>query len=170
MIMSLRSFDEFCEKMILAEPGSQKVVYDERQNVMRMRLAIEALLIFAGLTIVNSTVMELFYQWAESWATVALLFMVLSMLWWSVRCAFKGCLAPVSGRNAQKFSAGICILVGATNLVRYVFDIGEEDYFVKNGMLSEDFMFALCFVLLIGCGVFILCVMRHEEKKNKDGE
>ena len=41
--MSLKSFDKFCERLILSEPGSQKEVFDERQNVMRSRLAIEAL-------------------------------------------------------------------------------------------------------------------------------
>lgn len=166
--MSMKSFDKFCERLILAEPGSEKEVFDERQNIMRSRLAIEALLIYVGLTFINSMVMEMFYQWSESWMTLTLLFMVLSLLWWSIRCAAKGCLLAVSGRFAQKTSAILVILTGAVNIIRFVFDIGEEGYFVTDGKLSEDFVFALSFLLLIGCGIFILCVMRHEEKKNKE--
>ncbi|MDE6030497.1 MAG: hypothetical protein K2G32_02635 [Oscillospiraceae bacterium] len=166
--MSMKSFDKFCERLILAEPGSEREIFDERQNIMRSRLAIEALLIYVGLTFINSMVMEMFYQWSESWMTLTLLFMVICLLWWSIRCAVKGCLLAVSGRFAQKTSAVLVVLVGAINILRFVFDIGEEGYFVTDGMLSEDFVFALSFLLLIGCGIFILCVMRHEEKKNKE--
>lgn len=168
--MSLKSFDKFCERLILTEPGSQKEIFDERQNVMRSRLAIEALFIYVGLTVLNSMVMELFYQWAESWMTVTLLFMVLCMLWWEIRCALKGCLLAVSGRHAQKYSAVMVIFIGVLNGLRYVFNIGDEDYFVTDGRLSGDFVFALCFLLMIVNGIFMLCVMRHEEKNNKDGE
>lgn len=169
--MSLRSFDKFCERLILAEQGSEKEIFDERQNVIRSRLAIEALLVYVGLTIVNSMITELFYQWAESLMTVTLLFAVICLLWWEIRCAFKGCMLAVSGRYAQKISAVMAIFIGALNELRYVFDIGEEDYFVTDGKLSGDFVFALCFLLMIGCGIFMLCVMRHEEKRNEsEGE
>ena len=169
--MSLKSFDKFCERLILAEQGSEKEIFDERQNVIRSGLAIEALLVYVGLTIVNSMVTELFYQWAESLMTVTLLFAVICLLWWEIRCAFKGCMLAVSGRYAQKISAIMAIFIGALNGLRYVFDIGEEDYFVTDGKLSGDFVFALCFLLMIGCGIFMLCVMRHEEKRNEsEGE
>lgn len=165
--MSLKSFDKFCERLILTEPGSQKEIFDERQNVMRSRLAIEALFVYVGLTFVNSMVTEMFYQWAESMMTVTLLFAVICLLWWEIRCAVKGCLLAVSGRYAQKYSAIMCIFIGALNGIRYVFDIGKEDYFVTNGRLTDDFVFALCFLLLIVNGIFMLCVMRHEEKNRE---
>lgn len=165
--MSLKSFDKFCERLILTEPGSQKEIFDERQNVLRSRLAIEALFVYVGLTFVNSIVTEMFYQWAESMMTVTLLFMMLCLLWWEIRCAFKGCLLAVSGRYAQKYSAIMGIFVGALNGLRYVFDIGREDFFITNGRLSENLVFALCFLLLIVNGIFMLCVMRREEKINE---
>ena len=102
--------------------------------------------------------------------TVTLLFAVLSLLWWEIRCAVKGCLLAVSGRYAQKYSAVMAVFVGALNGMRYVFDIGKEDFFVTNGRLSEDFVFALCFLLFIVNGIFMLCVMRHEEKNKGEGE
>lgn len=168
--MSLKSFDKFCERLILTEPGSQKEIFDERQNVMRSRLAIEALLVYFGLTFLNSMVMEMFYQWAESWMTVTLLFAVICLLWWEIRCALKGCLLAVSGRYAQKYSAVMCIFIGVLNGLRYVFDIGKEDYLVTDGRLSEDFVFTLCFLLLIVNGIFMLCVMRYEEKNKGEEE
>lgn len=62
------------------------------------------------------------------------------------------------------------VVIGALNGFRYVFDICEEGYFVTDGKLSGDFVFALCFLLMIGCGIFMLCVMRHEEKSKGDEE
>ena len=44
--MSLKSFDKFCERMILAEPGSEKEIYDERQKQIRTQLTVEALTVF----------------------------------------------------------------------------------------------------------------------------
>ena len=101
--MSMKSFDKFCEKLITAEPGSEKEIFDERQSVMRMRLAIEALLICVGLIFINGVISEMIIerQWAEYMSVVNLLFAVLCVLWWIIRCAAKGCLVAVSGRTAQ---------------------------------------------------------------------
>lgn len=41
--MSMKSFDKFCERIILAEPGSQKEIFDERQRQQRTQLTVEAL-------------------------------------------------------------------------------------------------------------------------------
>lgn len=166
--MSMKSFDKFCEKLILTEPGSEKEVYDERQRIMQQRLAVEALLIYAGVTFLNTVWMELFYQWAESWSAVSLLFVVLCMLWWHIRCAVKGCLAPVSGKNVQRISAVMIIIIGASNTLRYLGGIGGEDYFFVDGMLSGDLMYMVSGLLMIVCGIFGLCVNLHEEKKESE--
>lgn len=166
--MSMKSFDKFCEKLILTEPGSEKEVFDERQRIMQQRLAVEALLIYVGVTLLNTMVMEIFYQWAESWMAAAFLFVVLCMLWWQIRCAVKGCMTPVSGKYVQRVSAVMAIILGATYSLRYLFDIGEEDYFVADGRISGDFMFAVSCLLIVGCGIFMLCVNRHEEKKESE--
>lgn len=167
--MSMKSFDKFCEKLITAEPGSEKEIFDERQNVMRMRLAIEALLICIGLIFVNGVISEMIIerQWAEYMSAVNLLFVVLCVLWWIIRCAAKGCLVAVSGRIAQKTSAVMSILVGVLNGVRYALDFGEEDFFIKDGKLSADFVFLICFVLMIVCGVFLFTAIRREEKREE---
>ncbi len=167
--MSMKSFDKFCERMITAEPGSEKEIFDERQKVMRMRLTIEALFICVGLIFVCGTITELFYQrqWAEYPVTVDLLFAVLCLLWWEIRCAVKGCLVAVSGRIAQKTSAIMSVLIGVLNGLRYAFDIGEDDFLIKDGRLSADFVFLLCCALLIGGGIFMFTVIRREEKREE---
>lgn len=104
--MSMKSFDKFCERLILAELGSEKEVFDERQRVIQQRLAVEALLIYGGVTLINTMMMEIFYQWAESWMAATFLFVVLCLLWWQIRCAVKGCMAPVSGKYIHKGYCG----------------------------------------------------------------
>lgn len=167
--MSMKSFDKFCERMITAEPGSEKEIFDERQSVMRMRLAIEALLICVGLIFINGVISEMIIerQWAEYMSTVNLLFAVLCVLWWIIRCAAKGCLVAVSGRTAQKTSTVLAILIGALTGLPYAFDIGSEDFLIKDGRLSSDFVFLLCCVLLVGCGVFMFTAIRREEKREE---
>ena len=46
--------------------------------------------------------------------------------------------------------------------------MGSEDFFLKDGMLSNDFLFWVCFILLLVCGIFSLCVIKHENKREKD--
>lgn len=167
--MSMKSFDKFCERMITAEPGSEKEIFDERQSVMRMRLAIEALLICVGLIFVNGVISEMIIerQWAEYMSAVNLLFVVLCVLWWIIRCAAKGCLVAVSGRTAQKTSAVMSVLIGALNGVQYAFKIGSEDFLIKDGRLSVEFVVLLCFALMIVCGVFLFTAIRREEKREE---
>ncbi len=167
--MSMKSFDKFCERMITAEPGSEKEIFDERQKVMRMRLAIETLLICVCLIFVNGIISEMIIerQWAEYMSTVNLLFAVLCMLWWEIRCAVKGCLVAVSGRIAQKTSAVMSVLIGVLNGLRYAFNIGEDDFLIKDGRLSADFVFLLCCALLIGGGIFMFTAIRREEKREE---
>lgn len=65
--MSLKSFDKFCENIILGEPSSpkQKQIFDERQNILRSRLITEALIIFAVRSALNTMVMDAGPMWCE---------------------------------------------------------------------------------------------------------
>lgn len=45
--MSMKSFDKFCEKMILGEPGSEKEIFDERQKQLRTHILVQSLVIYA---------------------------------------------------------------------------------------------------------------------------
>lgn len=77
-------------------------------------------------------------------------------------------MAPVSGKYIQRVTAVMVIIMGASNALRYLSGIGEENYFVVYGRLSGDFMFMVSGLLLAGCGIFMLCVNRHEEKKESE--
>lgn len=56
--MSLKSFDKFCERMILAEPGSEKEIYDERQKQIRTQLTVEALTVFGAMSMLAVMINE----------------------------------------------------------------------------------------------------------------
>lgn len=164
--MSLKSFDKFCEKIVNNEPLKQKEIFDERQRVMRLRFAIEALFICIGLIFVNDVITNL-YQWAELGVTADLLFAMLCLLWWEIRCAAKGCMVAVSGRFAQKTSAVMSVILGVLNGMRYALEIGAEDFFIKDNKLSSNFMFLMCSMMLIVCGIFMLTAILREEKREQ---
>jgi len=168
--MSLKSFDKFCERLILAEPSSQKEIFDERQKIIRSRLSIEALLVYACVTLVNTVVMDTVYQWAENHLSAMVFFMGVCMLYWMIRCAAKGCIIAASGEYSLKWSSIMMIFIGALNLLRCVFDIDGESFFLKDGRITEDFLIIVAFSFFIVGGVFCLCVIRHESKKRDGGD
>lgn len=109
--------------------------------------------------------MDFVYKWAESTACTVLLIAVLSLLWYLIRCAAKGCMAAVSGRRFQKISFALGSIGSALQSVRFFFKLGEEDFPIRDGMLTIDFLF-LWSLLLLCCGIFSLCVIHNEEKRN----
>lgn len=167
--MSMKSFDKFCERLILAEPGSEREVFDERQKVMQMRICINTLSIYALASFVLAFVDKL-TKWSESPYTPLLLALTLCLSYFQIHCAVKGCLIPASGKIAAKTSAVFIIVMAALNLFRYVFDIGEETFFIKNGLVSDDVLFSASFLLLIINGIFMLCMIRRDDKKNGGAE
>lgn len=104
--MSLKSFDKFCENIILGEPSSQKQIFDERQNILRSRLITEALIIFAVLSALNTMVMDAGAMWCEGYFAPMVLSAALCLLWWLIRCSAKGVLFGVNGTVAMKCTGG----------------------------------------------------------------
>lgn len=164
--MSMKSFDKFCERLILAEPESKKEIYDERQKMIRLRLSVEVLLVYAAAALVNCAVMDSAYMWAESHLSAMLFLMMVCLLYWVIRCAAKGCLIAASGSAPLKFTSIYVIFIGGLNLLTHGFHIGDEDFFFKNGALSDDLLISATFLIIIVVGIFGLCVIAHEEKKN----
>ena len=94
--MRLKSFDKFCEKMILGEPGSEKEVFDERQNQLRAKLTTESLYV----CIVLSSLLVLANEialWCDGMFVLIILACAASYLWWVIRNAVKGSLFGVKG-------------------------------------------------------------------------
>ena len=163
--MSMKSFDKFCENLILKEPGSEKAIYDERQKIIRSRLMLEALKVYIAASFVNCAVMDLIYRWAETYTAPMLLILAFCALYWLIRNGIKGTLTGVNGVYAAKWSAAILILIGALNLVRFMFDIGEENFVIKNGMITSDFLLMAALVIVIVCGVVTLVILRGSGDK-----
>ena len=167
--MSLKSFDKFCEDLILKEPGSEKIIYDERQKIVQMKLGIETLTIFGTLAILNCFVMDMIYQYAESYTLPILLMMMLCAYYYNFRCAAKDCLIGINGAKALKYSSLSSIFMGIALTFQYIFKEREVYLPIVDGQLSEDLLFSIAAVLVLGYGITMLLLVRHVEKK-KNGQ
>lgn len=167
--MSLRSFDKFCENAISADNNIayEKEIFDERQKIMRSQLGIEAFSVFTAAALICCFSMDFVCKWAESITAILAMLGVLSLLWFLIRCAAKGCMVAASGKQVQKTSVVMTIVVAALNLVRYVSDLCKGEPFIKDNMLTNELLFTICFILMMICGIFSLCVIHRENKMNE---
>ena len=167
--MSLKSFDKFCEKLILTEPGSEKIIYDERQKIMQMKIGIETLVIFGAAAVLNCLVMDLIYQYAESYTAPIVLIMLFCAFYHNLRCAAKDCLIGINGEGALRNSSYTCIGMGIVLSLQYVFK--EEHFIIVNGQLSDDFVFLITTIAAVVFGVtMLILVSRIRKKKNEKSE
>lgn len=178
--MSLKSFDKFCEKMIMGEPSSQKPIFDERQNVMRSQLITEALIIYAALSSLNTMLMELGLKWCAGFFAPMVLFAALCVLWWLIRCSVKGALFGVNGTSYAKVNGSVWCVMG---LMYALITLFGDDGFVgflfygmvskdvsSYGMVSEDILLAAAFIIMFACGVYMLVAAGREDKRRKNDE
>ncbi len=164
--MSLKSFDKFCEKMIMGEPETrQKALYDERQNQVRTRLIIEALLIGIGAAAFNTLLMDLDMRWCESYITPMFLIAVIVYLYFIIRCTAKGVLFGVNGTKPQRYTAGMIIGMGAVYLLLFILN-DEQRFFTEEGWLSDDVVIMAAYVIYIVCGITVM-VLAHKFDKEK---
>ena len=158
--MSMKSFDKFCENLILKAPGSEKEIFDERQKIIRSGLTLEALKVFIAVSFANCAVMDFIYKWAETFFSPMILILCLCALYWLIRNGIKGTLTGVNGLYAKRYSAIMLIIIGSLNLVRYAFDLGEGNFIIKDGMITSDFLLMMSFIIVIVCGVTTLVILR----------
>lgn len=168
--MSLKSFDKFCEDLILKQPGSEKVILDERQKLMRSRILTEAFVIFSCLSFVNCLVMDMAYRWAESYSAPLLVFMLICACYYNIRCAACGSLVGINGERSAKFSAGYCIFMGILMALRFAFSDDEDHVLFEDGRLTDNFCVILVFVLAIVCGVLTFILIKIGKKNKEDDE
>ena len=161
--MSLKSFDKFCEDLILTEPGSQKIVYDERQKIVQMKLGIETLIIFAAAAVLNCLIMDMFYQYAESYTMPIVLIMLFCAFYYNFRCAAKDCLVGINGERGLRMSSYSCIFMGVVMSLQYISK--EEHSITVNGQLSDDFVFLITTVTAVAYGVTMLILVSRAQKK-----
>lgn len=167
--MSLKSFDKFCEKIIMGEPSSQKAIFDERQNQLRRQYTIEALWIFAGCSFLNTMIMECGLRWSESYAAPMMLLAAFGFLYWVVRNAVKGTLFGVKGTSSVISMGGYCMAMGILYSVMY-FPSSEEErnsFLISGGMVSEDLLIMIALAMYFTSGLVILIAAHRFKKAEK---
>ncbi len=170
--MSLKSFDKFCERIILNEPESQKEIFDERQKIMQNKLATEALFIYVVASMLCCMSVEFIYKWTESCCFTLLALGAVCAVYYQIRCSAKGCLIGVNGLTAKKYSGWTMIIGGTANMIRYAIGaLGSDDgaFFVRDGMLTADFMVSLTFAAILIWGIIITVKMNRLWKMEAKG-
>ena len=164
--MSLESFDKFCEKMIMGEPGSEKEIYDERQNQIRTKLTVEALWVYVCLSgIFAVTCNEI--MWCESVFSLMAFSASVSYLWWVIRNVVKSSLFGVKG-NTTLSTAVLLIFEGFIYILQTIDDTDEgENLIINEGIITDNFVILVALVLMIITGIIIF-VANHQRNKLSD--
>ena len=169
--MSLKSFDKFCEDLILKGPGSEKVIYDERQRLMQMKIGIETLIIFGAAAVLNCVIMDTVYQYAESYTMPIVLIMLFCAFYYNLRCAAKDCLVGINGESALRNSAYTSILLGCIWAINYAIKEKKEGFPIVDGKLCDDLFFMIFVIFAIVYGITMLVLLHHiRKKKNEKSE
>lgn len=166
--MSLKSFDKFLENYILGQPNNQKEIMDERQKIARTQILVETLVIFSGLAFINSFVMDLWYRWAENYAAPMLVFIMLCMVYYNIRCFAKGCLIGIDGGKAIKFAGIYAIFMGVMMGARFLFDSEEDHSLFADGRVTDNCCFIAAYILFFVYGVLTIILAKADQKKKGD--
>ncbi len=166
--MSLKSFDKFCERMIMGDPVDRKEVYDERQNQLRTRLTVEALWVYVGISgiavMINESV-----TWCESVVSLLAVCASIAFLWWTIRCAAKDCMFGIKGIGAVS-GAWVLLVEAVAFILMYVVD-NDRPFINECGLVSSRLMLAIgLMVLMVSSLVVIVISIKRKKKDNKSEE
>ncbi len=167
--MSMKSFDKFCENIILGEPASQKEIFDERQKLQRTQLTVEALLVYGIMSAIAVMANEIGYQWCEGNFELMVLCMALCLLWWVVRNASKGSLFGVSGKGTE-YSAIIALIWCPFYASTFFLNPEKEFTVVSSGMLSNEFVVSTAFIFYFAAAIVTLILKIRENKREKSSK
>ncbi len=168
--MSLKSFDDFCAKMVNNEPLQRKEILDERQKLVRSKILTQSLTLFGILVSVNTLIMECGLQWCESYFAPVALFIALCYLYYIVRNSSQGSLFGLDGTSSQTYIAWIvlteCVLIP---LFKF-FNSDEKAGFtvINNGTLSDKFILFLFFIIGASASIVVLVSARRYKKTDKE--
>lgn len=167
--MSLKSFDKFCEKMILAEPGSEKEIFDERQKQIQLHLVIRAMCCFIVLMFVHCWVSDFIRKWSESNLLPFLLFAMISVILYIISAGIKGCFIGVNGAFARYVPAFTCIFLGVLNGLSGFCELEEAHFaIIRNGAVTDNFL-GLCFyALMIVTGILTFLFIKKSAKESEE--
>ncbi|MDE6030498.1 MAG: hypothetical protein K2G32_02640 [Oscillospiraceae bacterium] len=169
--MSLKSFDKFCEKIIMGEPDpiNRKEIFDERQNQVRQKLIIEALTVFGAAVSLNTLVMDCGAKWCEGYFAPIALLVALCYMYWLIRVVKKDALFGIEGTAKAERTAWSLVTMPVLYSVIMIRNEDKELYIARDGMVSETFVLIMFFVIAIVCGTVTL-VLAHKEKKRVKAE
>lgn len=167
--MSLKSFDDFCAKIVNNDPIEQKVIFDERQSIVRSQITVRALWAFVIMTSINLTIMECGLQWCESWVLSTAIFGAIAHLYWVTANAKRGSLFGLNG-TVPIFNQTLFIFGDSIFIPLMIFS--DEDhadiatsFFIRNGMVSDYFAMVLAAVLWLTSGIVMAVNIRKFKKK-----
>ena len=163
--MSLKSFDKFCESMITGKDVREKIIYDERQKILQMKLWLEAMCIFilAGMT--NILVMDNFFNYAESYFFPMCLIMIICFFYYQFRCVACGCFIGINGVRPLKTSSVWAIFIGILDGFIFIFD-DDVPLILSDGKISDRLIGIIMTASIVIYGVVMLIVLHNIEKKN----
>lgn len=175
--MSLKSFDKFCENIIMGEPKYEKDVFDERQNQLRGKVKLEGFQLYAMLSMLALIIYEAGYAYCEGVIAILAFCAAVSYLWWVLRGLHFGCIIGMKfaqQENAAAALLGEMLVFGFVEYRQFTRDKqAGESFFVNNGQLSEHFVIAMAMaVMLIASVIILVAVSRHRkaEKSAKEDE
>lgn len=169
--MSLKSFDEFCAKMVSNEPIQQKEIFDERQKLVRSQLTIRALWAFIIAACVNIIVMECGPQWCESTVLSTAVFGAAAYLYWVIANARRDTLFGVG--NSSSVNAAMFFADGLLIPVMFITHSESENapgFFFRNGLVSENLLAIIGGILLIITAAVMSSSFYHHHKDKKSSE
>ncbi|MDE6727063.1 MAG: hypothetical protein K2J80_03865 [Oscillospiraceae bacterium] len=172
--MSLKSFDDFCAKIVNNDPIEQKVIFDERQSIVRSQITVRALWAFVIMASINLIIMECFWQWCESWVLSTAIFGAISYLYWVAANARRDTLFGING-TIPVLHQTIFIFGDSIIIPLMIFSDKEHtdiasNFFIRNGMVSDYFAMALACALYLAVGIVMAVNVRKFKKKERETE
>lgn len=171
--MSLKSFDDFCAKMVNNDPIEQKDIFDERQTLIRSRITTRALWVFAYSVFFNILIMECGPQWCESYVLSTAVFAAIALLYWTAANARQDTLFGINGTMSAATQGWLFFFDGL--FVPYSF-ISHSEYltpstfFIKDGMVTEQLTAVIAGALLIVSAVIMIVSYSKFRKQKKNEE
>lgn len=165
--MSMKSFDKFCENLILGKSGSEKEIYDERQKIVRMHLTVEALAVYVVLSALTLVIHDEFVRLCESSFFILAMWGAAAYLWWVIRCAYKECLFGVSGKKVINTATFILFYVPVMLIFELLPDIDKFTLMTESGM-SDELSLIICDVLFFSSSIITFAAYKKYRRKQSD--
>ncbi len=167
--MSLKSFDKFCENMIMGKPVEQKDLFDERQNQLRSKLASQALYSYAIMSFLWVLLCDSDVRIFNSTVYGLVILMAASYLVFVVRGLKNGCVLGV--KYASTKNSAILVCVEALFLPLIIF-LNRDDEITdfKSFFVAEDCLTDMCALIVAAVLLLIASVMILVAAVRKDRE